>query len=545
MITLFKNGNIRTMDSALPQANAIIVNENKFAYVGTVSGAYKYMDENGGADKEIDLSGHLVLPGLIDSHMHFIHFAKSLNSINLVGTKSINEIKIRIKEGIKHRTPFDTTWLEGEGWNHDYFEDEKRFPNKFDLDDITGDVPTMIMRTCFHVGVLNTAAMNVIGLSKETAGKFGNLIGLLPNGEPDGIIKERLLDDVKAQISSLTLDIMKDIIIAAQDKVFEQGLTSVQSDDVGYTPNYDYDLLFQAFRELEESGKLHLRLGEQCLIGKRLQTQNFFDKGYYFGWGTDKCRVASIKILSDGSLGARSAALRKPYADAADTKGIEMFTQEELDELVLVSHIHDCPVAIHAIGDRAIEMSLNAIENAQNAHPGHHPRHGIVHCQITDETLINRFKELDALAFVQPIFIDYDMNIITDRVGQDLAETSYAWKTMIDKGIHVSFGTDCPVETFNTMPNIYSAVARKNITGDKKRIYLPNERLSMHEAIHAYTAEGAYASGEENIKGTITTDKLADFIILDKNLFDLRCDEEILDTHVSETYIDGQLVYHA
>jgi len=543
MITLFKNGKIRTMDCMHPKADCFVVQDNKFVYVGTEDVAREYIGANSKEFKEVDLRGHWVLPGFNDSHMHFIHFAKSLRSINLVGTKSIEEIKERLKEGIKNRKSDDKTWFEGEGWNHDYFLDEKRFPNKFDLDEVTGDVPTLIMRACFHIGVLNSAAMKAIGLNKDTASKYGNLVGLLPNGEPDGIIKESLLDDVKAEISSLTLDILKEIIVAAQDKAFAQGLTSVQSDDVGYTPNYDYDLLFQAFRELDEAGKLKIRFGEQCLLQKTEAIQKFFDKGYKYGFGNDKYRVTCVKLLSDGSLGARTAALRNNYADDASTNGISMFTQEELNKLVLLSHKNNCPVAIHAIGDRAIEISLNAIENAQKLDPDHHPRHGIVHCQITDYALLDRFVELDVLAFIQPIFIDYDMNIVYDRAGEELSATSYAWKTMIDKGIYASFGTDCPVESFNTMPNIYSAVARKNITGTEEKIYLPNESLSMYEAINAYTVEGAYASGEEQIKGTISVGKLADFILLDKDLFNLCSDEEILDTNVIETYVDGKMVY--
>ncbi len=545
VITLYKNGNIHTMDNVNPVVDSIVVDKNKFVYAGTEDGAKKFMESNGEAYKVVDLKGRLVIPGLNDSHMHFIHYAKSLRSVNLFGTKSIGEIKERMLERINKREPGDKTWLEGEGWNHDYFVDEKRFPTKFDLDEISKDIPLLVMRACFHIGTLNTAGMNAIGLNKETAHQYGNLVGLLPDGEPDGTIKESLLDDIKAKISSLNLEILKDIIDVAQYKAFAQGLTSVQSDDVGYTPNYDYDLLFQAFHELEEEGKLHIRIGEQCLLFKKPIMEGFFSKGYKYGFGTDKYRVNCVKILTDGSLGARSALLRNTYADDDSTKGIKMYSQEELDEIVNYSHSQSCPVALHAIGDGAIEMCLDSIEKAQKAYPEIHLRHGIVHCQITDYTLLDRFRELDVLAFIQPIFIDYDMNIVSDRVGEELAKTSYAWKTMIDKGIHASFGTDCPVESFNTMPNIYSAVARKNINGENKQVYLPNEKMSMHEAIYAYTFEGAYASGEENLKGTISAGKLADFIVLDKDLFNLCCDEEILDTHVVETYVDGQLVYQA
>jgi predicted amidohydrolase YtcJ len=533
------------MDSTLPQAEAMVINENKFVYVGTQNGAYEYLREYGNAKEEIDLEGHLVIPGLNDSHMHLIHLAKSLRSVDLVGTTSINEIRTRIKSAMENRTKEDRNWLEGEGWNQDYFEDEKRFPNKFDLDEITGDVPTIIMRACFHIGVLNTAAMKEIGLNKETAKEYGDLVELLPNGEPNGVIKESLLERIKVKISSLNLESTKEIVVAAQERLLSAGLTSVQTDDVGYMPNRDYDLLFQAFEELEKAGQLKVRIGEQCLFENSPSLEEFFKKGYIAGWGTNRYRITSIKLLCDGSLGARTAALRNPYADDTSTRGLEIFTQEDLDNMVMISHENNCPVAIHAIGDRAIEMSLDAIEKAQKKSAKNHIRHGIVHCQITDEGLLERFKELNVLAFIQPIFIDYDMNIVVDRVGHDLAQTSYAWKNMMDKGIHIPFGTDCPVESFNPMANIYTAVTRKNISGNQKKVYLPNEKLNMYEAIYAYTVEGAYASNEENIKGTIAKGKLADFIILDKDLFNLCCEEDILDTKVVKTYVDGKLVYDA
>lgn len=543
MITLFKNGNIHTMDE-LKIADAFVVEDNKFVYVGTLKGAKDYLgnlkEEN---FNEVDLKGKFVIPGFNDSHMHFLHFAKSLKNIDLVGVKSIEEIKKRIENAVKDRNPGDTSWIEGEGWNQDYFEDEKRFPNKFDLDSVTGHIPTVIMRACFHVAVLNTAALKIAGLNKETAKQYGNLIETLPNGEPNGVIKEDLLGIAQSQISPLNLQQLKIFMEEAQKYPLSQGITSMQTDDIGHSIGNDYDLLFNAFKELDTEGKLNIRIGQQCSISDSKELSTFFEKGYKYGFGNEKYRVNCIKIFTDGSLGARTAALKNPYNDDPTTSGIEILTQNELNELVLISHKNKCPVAIHAIGDKAIEMSLDAIEYAKKQYPSYNVRHGIVHCQITEEELLNRIKELDVIIFIQPIFIDYDMNIVYDRVGKELAETSYAWKTMIDKGIHASFGTDCPVEKFDTMPSIYTAVTRKGVRGEEKKVYLSNERLSMEEALRAYTMGSAYASGEENIKGSITIGKLADFIILNNDLYKLNNDEEILNTYILETYVDGKSVY--
>lgn len=539
--TLYKNANVQTVDKENPKAESFIVKDSKFLFVGSEEDSRKKLE--GKEFDEINLESNLVLPGFNDSHLHFLHYAKGLLNVNLTGTRSIDELKTRLKEKLESRDKEDNFWLEGEGWNQDYFVDEKRFPTKEDLDEVSTEVPILIMRACFHIGVLNSKGLELLELNSSNASEYGDLIEVFPNGEPNGVIKENLLENVKSKKPGFDYNLTKDILLKAQEKAFEQGLTSVQSDDFGYVPNQDFNLLFDLFKDLYEEDKLKLRISEQCLFLNVKDEEKFFNAGYHYGWGNETYKISTVKILSDGSLGARTAALRNGYNDDSSTKGIMLFTQEELDEMVLLSHENKCPVAIHGIGDRAIEMALNSIEKAKKTYPDIKLRHGIVHCQITDEELLNRFKELEVMALVQPIFIDYDMNIVSDRVGEELSKTSYAWKTMKDKGINVSFGTDAPVEPFDTMPNIYSAVTRKNITGDEEKTYLEKEKMSMEDAIYAYTYESAYASGEEEIKGTISPGKLADFIVLDKDLFNLENDKEILDTKVLETYVGGQLVF--
>lgn len=539
MLTLIKNARIHTMDDRRPVAEAALIEDDRFVFVGSLEGAQVELCRRGQQAQEVDAKDRLMLPGLNDSHMHFIHFAKGLMSVNLTGTHSIKEIQERMAEGVRLRPAGPDAFVEGEGWNQDYFtEGERRFPLRVDLDEVSSTVPMMIMRACFHIGVLNSAALKVLNITRETAPSYGDLVEVDENGEPNGIIKESLLDDTKAQISSLNLETLKKIILSAQQEALSQGITSLQSDDVGYTPKADYHLLFRAFAQLEAQGALHIRVSEQCLLQKEELIQEFFDAGYDDQWGSAWFRPSCIKLLADGSLGARTAAMRQPYADDPSTKGLEMFTQPQLNGLVLCAHRHNMPVAIHAIGDRAVEMALDAIENAQLLCPENHPRHGIVHCQITDQALLRRFRTLDVLAFVQPIFIDYDMNICQSRIGEALTSTSYAWRNLYENGVHVSFGTDCPVEKFDTMPNLYSAVTRQNVSGEGKRAFLPQEAMTMEQALKCYTIEGAYASGEEHLKGSITPGKLADFILLDQDLFQID-PEEILHTHVEEAWVSG------
>lgn len=233
--------------------------------------------------------------------------------------------------------------------------------------------------------------------------------------------------------------------------------------------------------------------------------------------------------------------MRKPYYDAPDTKGLAVYDQASLDALVLEAHKKNIAVAIHAIGDGAIELCLNAFARARREYPYFHPRHGIVHCQITDAEQLRRFKELDVLAYIQPIFLDYDIHIVTDRVGPELASTSYAWKTYIDSGVHTAFGTDCPVESFRPLPGIYCAVTRCDLKGNGP--FLAEQRLTREQALYGYTAAGAYASHDEAVKGKIKAGMYADFITLDTDL--LTCPAEaLLRANVTRTYIDGTCVYN-
>ena len=213
-----------------------------------------------------------------------------------------------------------------------------------------------------------------------------------------------------------------------------------------------------------------------------------------------------------------------------------------MDRLVVTAHRHNMAVAIHAIGDGAAEMVLNAFQRARAELPWLHPRHGMVHCQILSEGQLRRMAELDVTAFVQPVFINGDMHIAPGRLGGKRLAHSYAWGDMERLGLHMAFGTDCPVEKFDTMPNLYSAVTRQNVSGEGKRAFLPQEAMTMEQALKCYTIEGAYASGEEHLKGSITPGKLADFILLDQDLFQID-PEEILHTHVEEAWVSGVCRY--
>ena len=540
---MIKNAKIATMNELLPAAGAAVVDGEYFAYVGNEKGAEEWFRSRGLEPEQVlDLNGLFMLPGFNDSHMHFLHYVKAKFGANLGGSKSLKEVIDRMTAFFNGS--YDKAsglWVSGEGWNQDYFEDEKRFPTRRDLDAITTEFPMIIMRACFHIGVLNTRAMEAIGLNRETAAEYGAYVELDENGEPNGVIKEKLFDDVKGMMPAPDIRQLADKMEETQAEFFAAGITSVQTDDLLYIPTgKEYDML-RLLRDDSEKGLLKIRYAHQVLLPLPADCTRFYDQeGLDDSFGSRSYKISCVKLLADGSLGARTAYMRKPYADDASTQGIPIYTQEALNYQVLEAHRHNMAAIIHAIGDGAIEMCLNAIENARKTLPHLHPRHGIVHCQITTPEQLRRFKELDVSAFVQPVFIDYDMHIVRDRVGDQLTETSYAWRTYIESGVHTSFGTDCPVENFNPMRGIYCAVTRKAINGDGP--FLPEQAVTRQQALYAYTAAGAYETHDENVKGLIAPGFLADFTVLDTDLLD--CDESaILSAKPVMTAVGGEIVY--
>ena len=536
-----KHAKIATMDSANPSAESAVVVDDFFAYVGSEEGAAAYLAEHPVQDLEVlDCGGQFLMPGFNDSHMHYLHYAKSKKgAANLAGCTSIREVLDRMKQWFETRYDKNSgLWLSGEGWNHDYFTDEKRFPNSRDLDTITTEYPIIIMRACFHVAVLNSRAMELLNINKDTVGQYGAFAETYPDGTPNGVIKENVFDDIKANLPAPSLEALLEMMIECQQDLFEAGITSIQSDDFKYVPDGQAYRMMELIREASEQGRFRVRMAEQALLTEKETVDEFFDqKGWDDSYGNRSFKISCVKILADGSLGARTALMRAPYADDPSTKGLAIYEQEELDYLVMKAHRNNMAAAIHAIGDGAVEMCLNAIERARREMPYLHPRHGIVHCQITDKEQIRRFKELDVIAYIQPVFIDYDMHIVFDRVGKELGDTSYAWRDYIESGVHAPFGTDCPVEDFNPMRGLYCAVTGCDTKGCGP--CWPQQILSREQALYGYTAAGAYSSFDEDVKGKIKAGMYADFITLDTDL--LTCtDREILDAKVTRTYLNGK-----
>ena len=332
------------------------------------------------------------------------------------------------------------------------------------------------------------------------------------------------------------------MLAAACKMLSSYGITSCQSDDYCVFQNTPWEVINEAYRELEADGALTVRVYEQANFTSLPALSSFTEKGNNTGIGSEFFRIGPLKMLGDGALGARTAYLTIPYADSPDTRGLSVFTPEVFDEMIGYAHEQGMQVAVHCIGDACLDLVLNSLEKALAAHPKANHRHGIVHCQITRPDQLDRIAGLGLHVYAQTIFLDYDLHIVNERVGAELASSSYSWKTLMNKGVTVSNGSDCPVELPNVMGGIQCAVTRRDLNGSGP--YLPKEAFTVQEALDSFTKMGAKASFEETIKGEIKSGMLADFVILGENPFETD-PNKLKDIPVIRTYLGGNLVYRA
>ena len=348
------------------------------------------------------------------------------------------------------------------------------------------------------------------------------------------MIYDKINEENKNEIKAMLTDVSK---LASS-----LGITSVQTDDFETFASKDFKVILQAYKELIQEKKLTVRVYEQCLLPEIDRLKLFLSMGYKTGFGNEYFKIGPLKLLTDGSLGARTAYLNSPYNDDATTRGINVFTQDELDELILTAHKGGMQILTHAIGDGAIHMCFEGFRKAQGEYLKNDPRFGIVHLQITDKSLLNKFKEYNVIAYAEPVCVNNDLHMAEDRVGYDRAKTSYNYRTLADNGVHLCISSDCPVDSLNPMDSIYVAVTRKDYSGFPSGGWFPEQRLSLDQAVYSYTMESAYASFEDEIKGSIEVGKLADFVVLSDDLYTIIPDN-IRNIVVEMTVMDGKIVY--
>ena len=529
MKTVYYNGRIYT--GQLPLQNAFAVEDGVFIFAGQDQDAPE-------GDVRIDLQGKFVCAGFNDSHMHLLNYGQALMVAPLhLHTGSLADMLSILKK----TKPGRGGWIVGRGWNQDYFDDCNRMPNRHDLDQVSLDHPVCAIRTCGHALCVNTKALELLDITAQTPSPDGGEI-VLENRVPNGIFFDNAMNLILLNIPAPGRDEIKEMIRAACAALNRYGITSCQSDDYCVFHNLPWQEVNEAFRELEASGELTVRVYEQANFTTLQSLREFAESGNKTGTGSALFRMGPLKMLGDGALGARTAFLSKPYADAPETRGLSVFSQEMFDELIGYANHHGMQAAIHCIGDGCLDMVLSSIEKALKKCPRADHRHGIVHCQITRPDQLRKLAELGLHIYAQSIFLNYDIHMVEDRVGKELAQSSYSWKTLKDTGCRISNGSDCPVELPDVMAGIQCAVTRRDLKGWGP--YLEDQAFTVQEALDSFTKAGAYASFEEHFKGCIKPGMAADFVILEEDPFDTD-PAKLKDIPIRQTVLAGKTVYQA
>lgn len=535
MKTVYHNGRIYIGEGAF--CEAFSVENGKFTFAGSSEAALSEA-----ADAVIDLKGRFVCAGFNESHMHILNYGESLNCAALgEHTGSLEEMLRCLSEFEEAHSHTEGGWLIGRGFNQDYFCDEHRMPTRNDLDRVSTDVPIMAVRCCGHALVVNSRAIELLGITSDMPCPEGGLIGM-KNGEPDGILYDNAMSIVYDAIPEPDEDELAEMIGLACRKLNSFGVTSAHSDDYSAFSGISWQRIKQVFERLDRDGELSVRVYEQSNLPVLEELKQFISEGNITGRGSDRFRTGPLKLVADGSLGARTAFLHEPYADAPGELGFSCFSQQQLDELIGYANANGMQVAIHAIGDACLDMVLDAIEKALAENPRRNHRHGIVHCQITLPDQLKRIIDMQLHVYAQTIFLDYDSRIVEARVGRERAASSYSWKTLMDGGVSVSNGSDCPVELPIPLRGIQCAVTRTSLSGGQA--YLPEQAFTVAEAIDSYTIRSAEAAFEEDTKGLIRPGYIADFVVLDADPFTVASDK-ISDINVLAAFVGGECVYHS
>ena len=465
-----------------------------------------------------------IFPGFNDAHTHLGSAGRTKLNVDLTGVKSLAAMLAKVQAFAKDAPAGH--WLTGGNWDHTLWT-QKTLPSRQDLDKVTGDHPAFLARIDGHIAIANTAALKIAGITRKTVPPQGGAIDLDANGEPTGILRESaqgLISKVIPPPSDAERRRADELAIA---DALAHGVTSVQD----FSDWQD----FLVFEQLEKEGKLRLRISEwlpfKAPLPELLKMRAHHDQN------DPMLHTGFLKGFMDGSLGSRTAAMKAPFSDDPENTGLPQFTQTELNKMALERAHAGFQLGFHAIGDKAATMALDAC-----AQPGisRTARNRIEHAQVVDPADIQRFAQLGVIASMQPSHLLTDMNWAEDRLGPSRAAYSYAWKAFLDAGVPLAFGTDYPVEPITPFRGLYAAVTRKNEAGTKT--YFPENKLTRGQALYAYTQGSAYAEFAEKHKGKLLPGYDADFILVDRNLYDVGA-PAILYSVVQETFVAGQQAF--
>ena len=523
------NGKVWTVNAQQPQAEAVACLNSKIVAVGSSAEIRKFA---GPRTRVIDLGGKLVVPGFNDAHVHFYTGGAHIASVQLRDAKSEAELRDRIR-AFAAKLPQDR-WILGGDWDHENWT-PARLPTRQLIDEAAGDHPVFINRLDGHMSLANTIALKLAGINRNTPDPPGGTIVRDSNGDPTGVLKDAAMGAVEKVIPAPSDDEIADAVRAAMRYAAENGVTSVQ--DMSAAPD-----VFRVYQRLLKAGELTVRIsGHQPLA----TWQRLASIGLLADFGSPYLHIGGLKGFADGSLGSTTALFFQPYLDAPNTSGLpneEMIPETKMEKHIVDANHAGLQIAVHAIGDKANHEILNMFEEAETKNGPRDRRFRIEHAQHLLPADIPRFGKLHVIASMQPYHCIDDGRWAEKRIGPERAKTTYAFRSLLDSGAVLAFGSDWHVAPMEPIMGIYAAATRRTLDGKHPDGWIPEQKISVAEAIRAYTWGSAYASFDDKIKGTIEPGKLADMVVLSSDI--LTIDPATIDkVKVALTIFDGRVIY--
>lgn len=523
----FINGKVYTVNEKQPLAEAVVTQGNKIIFVGSNQNAQKIIDSS---TEVIDLNGKLMLPGFIDNHVHFVSGGFYLLGIDLRPANSTNEFKSILRDYAKKHPG---KWITGGYWNHENWE-TKDLPTKEMIDEVVSDQPVFVERLDGHMGVANSLALKLAGITKDTETPEGGVIVKDPNtGEPTGVLKDNAMNLIYRIIPAPNDEENYEALLAALNEAKKLGITSV------------HDITFADALKAYERAKAEKKL--TCRIYTRWPIADYkflVEKNIKAGYGDELIKMGSLKAFADGSLGSSTAWFFEKYNQDTTTFGLPMdiITDGSMEKWCIDADKNGLQLSVHAIGDRANAYMLDLFEKIKKENPEWDRRFRIEHAQHVRFEDIPRFARIGVIASVQPYHCIDDGVWAEKRIGPERIKYTYPFKSFLEAGVKLCFGTDWYVAPLNPLLGLYAAVTRRTLDDKNPDGWIPEQKISIEEAIKCYTINSAYAAFEENIKGSIEVGKLADLIVLSDDI--LAIDPvKIKDAEVIMTVFDGKIIY--
>jgi predicted amidohydrolase YtcJ len=526
--TIIINAVVHTMDSAQPNAEAVAIYANRIVAVGSSKEIKKLAGTN---TRTIDAKKRLLLPGFNDAHTHFMSGGFQLSSVDLRDASSPQEFAARIKAFAQKTS--NGRWITGGDWDHERWPDAK-LPTKELIDSFTSDTPVFVNRLDGHMALANSLALRLAGVTRQTLDPPGGVIVRDKSGEPTGVLKDAAQNFVWKVIPPSSFEEKLEAARAATNYAARLGVTSVQDMSAGTDVG--------VYQALLDRGELKTRI---YAVAPLPQWERLARTGVRAHFGSEMLRVGGLKGFADGSLGSTTALFYEPYRDEPSTSGIagdEMYPEGAMLERVREADRAGLQVLIHAIGDRANDLILSIYEQVERENGQRDRRFRIEHAQHLRPQDIPRFARDGVIASMQPYHAIDDGRWAEKRIGKERAKTTYAFRSLLDSGATLAFGTDWTVAPLNPLLTVYAAVTRRTIDGKNSKGWVPEQKISVEETMRAYTAGSAFAEFQENVKGTITPGKLADLVLLSRDIFKID-PKEIENVKVVLTMVDGRVVY--